>query len=405
MCTDSCTAGTPIQNRIKEFYPYFKFIREENTGSYKIFKENFCSPDDPDGSEKLKVFLRSTMIRRTHENRLFNARLLDLPKPEEHTVWIEFTEIERQVYEIVKRRFIQRINKFSKQSGLEKQYSHIWTMILRLRQLCSHVLLIQGTIVDLLEREDFEKLNTLTQQEEDYSEEGRALLIHLRNVLRDNKGVKTIEGGLGTSVLTQHESLPTGIVDIGSTDDSIGGKHGLSFRFRRYLTSLINSEQWDAIIQRTLCCGCRQPPQDPSITSCFHIYCEACLRDLQHLAARHGHDMARCSECGESYTSTQPCEGLDTFQSRNTSTTTPGAKPTTDSSKGKGKNTKMEDWIGAKGEVLPSAKTRAIKAQVINWLEVRSPRLHAKKIADVHTHSSFRKTLVQKSSSTLNGWV
>lgn len=41
--------GTPIQNNLLEFYPYFKFLREPNTGSYKIFKENFCSPDDPEG--------------------------------------------------------------------------------------------------------------------------------------------------------------------------------------------------------------------------------------------------------------------------------------------------------------------------------------------------------------------
>ena len=29
----------------------------------------------------------------------------------------------------------------------------------------------------------------------------------------------------------------------------------------------------------------------------------------------------------------------------------------------------MEDWIAMKGEILPSAKTQAVKAQVLNWLE------------------------------------
>ena len=66
--------------------------------------------------------------------------------------------MERQIYEIVKKRFIARINDISKQGGLEKQFSHIWTMILRLRQLCGSILLIQGTVMDLLEREDFEKV-------------------------------------------------------------------------------------------------------------------------------------------------------------------------------------------------------------------------------------------------------
>ena len=56
--------GTPIQNSIKEFYPYFKLLRVPHTGSYKVFKSNFATPNDPDGSEKLNVFLRQFMIRR-----------------------------------------------------------------------------------------------------------------------------------------------------------------------------------------------------------------------------------------------------------------------------------------------------------------------------------------------------
>lgn len=118
----------------------------------QIFKENFCTPGDPDGVQRLNVFLRKFMIRRTHIDTLFNARLLDLPTPHEHTLWLEFNEVERQIYEIVKKRFIQRINTIARQGGLQKQYNHIWTMILRLRQICGHILLIQGTIVDLLVR-------------------------------------------------------------------------------------------------------------------------------------------------------------------------------------------------------------------------------------------------------------
>jgi len=52
--------GTPIQNTLTEFYPYFKFIREDFTGSFKQFKANFVSPDDPSGLEKLNVLLRKS---------------------------------------------------------------------------------------------------------------------------------------------------------------------------------------------------------------------------------------------------------------------------------------------------------------------------------------------------------
>lgn len=55
--------GTPILNSVKELYPYFKFLKEPHTGIHKIFKENFCTPNDPDGTERLSVLLRKLMIR------------------------------------------------------------------------------------------------------------------------------------------------------------------------------------------------------------------------------------------------------------------------------------------------------------------------------------------------------
>lgn len=67
--------GTPIMNNIREFYSYLRLIREPNTGSFRIFCANFCHPDDEDGLEKLNVFLRKVMVRRTHGDTLFNAKL------------------------------------------------------------------------------------------------------------------------------------------------------------------------------------------------------------------------------------------------------------------------------------------------------------------------------------------
>ena len=241
-------------------------------------------------------------------------------------------------------------------------------MILRLRQLCGHSLLVQRSIIDLLQREDFEKLRKITESEEEMSDEGAALLVYLRNVLKDNAGVRTIEGGIGSGTLMEHESLATGPINIGNTEGETGGKHGLSFRFRKYLESLMTSDHWDAITQRTLCCGCRQPPENPQITSCFHIYCLNCLKDLQHYAARRGQDQSRC-QCGELYHTSQPCEGLDSFRARETSSSSTDPHPVKKSTKGRKQGEDMENWIEMKGEVLPSAKTQAVKAQVMNWLE------------------------------------
>jgi SNF2 family DNA or RNA helicase len=118
-------SGTIILNRIDEFYSTFKFLREPHTGTLKLFRQNFCSPNDPSGLEKLDVFLRKFMIRRTHLDTFFEARLVDLPTPKETTIWIDFNDIERNVYEIVKARFITRINSFSKSGQLDRQYGYV----------------------------------------------------------------------------------------------------------------------------------------------------------------------------------------------------------------------------------------------------------------------------------------
>lgn len=237
----------------------------------KLFRKNFCSSDDSHSMEKLDVFLRKFMIRRTHLDTLFNARLLDLPTPQELVLWLDFNEVERNVYEIVKSRFIKRINCISKAGDLDKQYGHIWTMLLRLRQLTSHVLLVQGTITDLLEREDFERLYKIAS--DDLSEESEALLTHLREKLKNSVGAPRIDGRQGATIVTETETIPNHRTGYDAGLHDVGGVHGLTYKFDRYLDDLLNSESWDAIASRTLCCGCRQPPLDPMVTSCFHVYC------------------------------------------------------------------------------------------------------------------------------------
>ncbi|RMY70605.1 hypothetical protein D0863_05687 [Hortaea werneckii] len=363
-------SGTPILNTLAEMYPYFKFLKVPQSGSYRIFKQNFCTAEDPDGVNRLNVFLRKIMIRRTHVDTLFNARLLDLPTPKEHTLWLEFGDVERQIYDIVRDRFAKHINMISKQNGLERQYSHVWTLILRLRQLCSHPLLIQGPITDLLEREDFEKLNRITADEDDSQDQGASLLFHLRQVLKNNTGVNDMNSDLKGAIISEDRIATVDVTNYNDILDQTGNKHGLKYKFRKYLDNLKSSDHWHAISQRCLCTGCRQQPENPFVTSCFHIYCHSCLTDLQHMAARRGHDQARCSECGEAYSSAEPCQEIEEFQDSGSSAESVEGSSSQESKKGKKSKKKSEgDWISLPGEILPSAKTQATKAQLLNWIE------------------------------------
>jgi hypothetical protein len=209
------------------------------------------------------------MNRRTHDDKLFDTKLLTLPAPKQDIHWVEFNSVERAVYDIVKARFVTRINGMAR-SGLkelDKQYSVIWAMLLRLRQLCSNILLIQGTMIDLLEREDFERLREIST--EDLSEETEILLAHLREKMRDNTSAKNFETRDGNIAVTETETAPIDQTRFDPAGGDLGGSHGLTYNFGQYLESLRNSDAYEAICERTLCSGCRHPPRDPYVTAWY----------------------------------------------------------------------------------------------------------------------------------------
>lgn len=115
-------SGTPVLNSLTELYPYFKFLGVPYTGSFKIFKHNYCS-SDPETNHRLLVRLVSFMIRRTHEDKIFGAPILKLPQADQGTHWCEFNPVERCIYNVVHARFTARLNMWSKTKSLEKSYS------------------------------------------------------------------------------------------------------------------------------------------------------------------------------------------------------------------------------------------------------------------------------------------
>lgn len=120
---------------------------------------------------------------------------------------------------------------------------------------------------------------------------------------------------------------------------------------------------------------CRQKAVNPYISDCFHIYCYGCLTDVMHHAARRGQDFMKCAECGHGATNFQPCSGLEDLAEELTESSPADTQVTAGKGGKKKRDAKDLDLIGiGGGDILPSAKTRAAKAQVLDWIEeVRSP--------------------------------
>ena len=246
-------------------------------------------------------------------------------------------------------------------------------MLLRLRQLTANVLLVQGTIQDLLEREDFERLWTISS--DNLSDESRALLSHLREKLRANPSARSLDAREGATIVTETETVPNHGLGFEEGEHALGESHGLTYKFGRYLKTLLDSDSWEAIASRTLCCGCRQPPDNPYVTSCFHIYCLTCLKDLQASFARRAMERHRCNECGQFYTESKPCKDLvDQFNPvyENSDSEQPYPDALAPGTMAKSKKSKIQSWLNMNGEVLPSAKTLAVKAQILEWISENS---------------------------------
>lgn len=234
-------SGTPIQNKVDELYPYFKFFRVKHTGSFEVFKENFCGEDE--GSQnRLSCMLKQLMIRRTYKNQIFGAPILKLPEITQKTYSIEFNAVERIIYEAVNKRFIRHINNRSRAGTLEKSYRNVMTMLLRLRQLTAHPFLIQETIEDLFETEDVENIwqTTVSEATADDSPT-RDMLKAMRNMIAEKD--MPAEPELTTEAVVQDDQL----------QESQSNEPELIFEFRTYLRALANSSKWLELKDRSVC--------------------------------------------------------------------------------------------------------------------------------------------------------
>ncbi|KAI8942436.1 hypothetical protein NX059_000506 [Plenodomus lindquistii] len=392
-------SGTPIMNSLTELYPYFKFLNVPHTGSFKIFKHNYCDTKDPENTERLLVRLSSFMLRRTHADEMFGAPILKLPQADQDTYWCEFNPVERCIYDIVQARFAKRINVLSQRNELEKSYSNALVMLLRLRQLTSHVLMLQFVMEDLLEREDIERIKEITKEHSaDTSTQSGQTILAIRKQLelhatRSKKKRIAVDKAKAEAKAAGREYREDYVSEDededeaphdedgapeagessrqGGQKDFSGGLFGTEYNFKPFLKNLESGDSWEKVKKRSRCAWCSKQPVRPWITSCGHLICgKPCVEEANDEAMDAGKLNAACKACGVTPTYMHPCEPDDTE--------TPEAVARgTRSQAAKKKNkqrTRLEredigaEWLSSLGDnVLPSAKTIAIKAQILNW--------------------------------------
>jgi SNF2 family DNA or RNA helicase len=251
---------------------------------------------------------------------------------------------------------------------------------------------------DLLEREDIETLKQLTAAEKasDTSDRGRQIvsictqLAAMIKKTRDSpsqnddpvRRAPVRSNTRGSSSLEIDEDLEEldDLEDETFNSDAnltTGQQFGMKYDFDQYLGTLMDGKQWEAVKAKAKCSKCRQTPNIPWLTACRHIYCQACLEELQLKAATDGKERAICCHCASMFSYSMPCEDEDDDGSQNEpldisdddySNRRKGKEKKSAKRARTDRETIRDDWIDMPGTVLPSAKTLAIKAQILNWL-------------------------------------
>ncbi|KAF9694487.1 hypothetical protein EKO04_007498 [Ascochyta lentis] len=399
-------SGTPILNRLEELYPYFKFLNVPHTGSFRIFKHNYCGNGVGENAERLLVRLSQFMIRRTHADRMFNAPILKLPQASQSTYWCHFNSVERSIYMIVHQRFAKKINMLAQKGTLERSYSNVLVMLLRLRQLTAHVLMLQFVMRDLLEREDIERIKKVVHDEaaSAHDKQGRTLLAIRKQLEAHELREKKKTAAKAASRIAAEEAAkkakteyvepddeefdyedddaPVEVPRTGEADgeetgnrrraegNSSGMAFGKSYNFKPFVNSLTVGDPWEKKKEKATCAECGKRPHSPWLTACGHLMCDHCYENVMSVAAEEGRSTASCKACGQTFGACIPCDEEEADDASGSSRETRG-KAAQKKKKEKERLDRediADDWLSLGGkDVLPSAKTMAVKAQILNW--------------------------------------
>lgn len=241
--------------------------------------------------------------------------------------------------------------------------------------------MLQFVMQDLLELEDIDEIREVIKDFEGRTANSRTI-VALRNQLnflakeekrrstdkkhKDEEDSSVTEDVAEIEQDEETQGLEASGLRLGRTD--AGKVFGTEYDFKPYINSLTVGEGWVKTKQRAICSRCRCVAVDPWVTSCHHIYCLGCYEEAMFAAAGEGREGARCEndECGRTFRHARMCDPEAEPEER---------YPTRSKAQKKKERPRpdrddiKEDWLmlGDEG-VLPSAKTIAIKAQLLNWI-------------------------------------
>ena len=137
--------GTPIENSVSDMWSIMDFLMPGYLGHYETFRRTYEEPlqQEPgsdayhEASLRLRDKLAPFLLRR-----LKTQVAKDLPPKIVRTSWCELTAEQRKVYDRILEESRMQVSDSVHREGFEKSRMLILTALLRLRQICCHLALL-----------------------------------------------------------------------------------------------------------------------------------------------------------------------------------------------------------------------------------------------------------------------
>ncbi|KAJ6631188.1 SNF2 family N-terminal domain-containing protein [Mycena sp. CBHHK59/15] len=148
-----CLTATPIINGLLDVYGYIRFLRVRPWYDWSEFHGHVGKLEKKQPQlavTRLQAILGMFLIRRMKTTMLDGKRLIELPEKTVELVTLQFSQEERDIYNMVEAAQQAKFNRYLRAGTVLKNYASVLVLLLRLRQLCSHPSLIQENGVSFL---------------------------------------------------------------------------------------------------------------------------------------------------------------------------------------------------------------------------------------------------------------
>lgn len=332
-------SGTPMLNGTSDLENLWRFIQHpdaldkvDNTRSKKSYweeKKEQVTRSMPDS-------LLKCMHAFTHEDTIFGARLVDLPSASMETEYLEMENFEAAVYNVVEQRAKERVQAISVDDSETTVSMNPLAILTLLRQVSAHPLLLSDEAYEMLEVEDYDLLDSVLKHEVNKSK-GKG------------HGMSGSFKELVTKQFNESSSQPSKTARKSKTKKSRQGKKDEHMHERDLLSSLKRTKNYNRKSGRTLCSLCGHPSVEPRVADCGHFYCTEHWFRLMYETTSDGPAAITCiaKGCGK------VVENVTAYDD--------------------GEGDFFPRWLDASGDVIPSAKTIAVKSQISKWLDPKHP--------------------------------